>query len=133
TMLRLLRFTASKYVARPASSNGGPHERVSSPVRGRSTLITSAPRSPRTIVAKGPASTREKSRIFTLSSAAGIANRLSEMAGSRLCVLEQEGQVVYLPRRGYFVTELRIEDLTEIYELRRLLEARAARKALPML
>ena len=43
-----------------------------------------------------------------------------------LRVLEQEGQVTYCPRRGYFVTELRIDDLEEIYELRRLLEERAA-------
>jgi DNA-binding GntR family transcriptional regulator len=50
-----------------------------------------------------------------------------------LRVLEQEGQVTYLPRRGYFVTELRIEDLREIYELRALLEERAVRAALPEL
>lgn len=50
-----------------------------------------------------------------------------------LRVLEQEGQVTYLPRRGYFVTELRIADLEEIYALRALLEARAARHALPVL
>jgi DNA-binding GntR family transcriptional regulator len=48
-----------------------------------------------------------------------------------LRMLEQEGQVVYRPRRGYFVRELRIGDLEEIYELRRLLEERAARAALP--
>jgi DNA-binding GntR family transcriptional regulator len=47
--------------------------------------------------------------------------------------LEQEGQVTYLPRRGYFVTELRMADLREIYALRRLLEDRAARHALPTL
>jgi len=41
-----------------------------------------------------------------------------------LQVLDQEGQVTYRPRRGYFVTELRIEDLEEIYELRKLLEER---------
>jgi DNA-binding GntR family transcriptional regulator len=50
-----------------------------------------------------------------------------------LAVLEQEGQVRYRPRRGYFVTELRIEELEEIYALRRLLEERAARQALPLL
>jgi DNA-binding GntR family transcriptional regulator len=50
-----------------------------------------------------------------------------------LVVLEQEGQVTYRPRRGYFVTELRVEDLEEIYELRGVLEARAARRALPTL
>ena len=50
-----------------------------------------------------------------------------------LRVLEQEGQLTYRPRRGYFVTELRIADLEEIYALRALLEARAARHALPVL
>ena len=50
-----------------------------------------------------------------------------------LRILEQEGQVTYLPRRGYFVTRLRIEDLEEIYELRELLEGRAARRTLPTL
>jgi DNA-binding GntR family transcriptional regulator len=48
-----------------------------------------------------------------------------------LRVLEQEGQLTYLPRRGYFVTELRIGDLEEIYELRRVLEERAVRAAVP--
>lgn len=50
-----------------------------------------------------------------------------------LRVLEQEGQVTYRPRRGYFVTELRTEDVEEIYELRRVLEERAVRHALPSL
>jgi DNA-binding GntR family transcriptional regulator len=50
-----------------------------------------------------------------------------------LRVLEQEGQLTYLPRRGYFVTELNVADLTEIYELRAVLEERAARHALPAL
>jgi DNA-binding GntR family transcriptional regulator len=50
-----------------------------------------------------------------------------------LRVLEQEGQLTYLPRRGYFVTELNVTDLTEIYELRAVLEERAARHALPVL
>lgn len=50
-----------------------------------------------------------------------------------LAALEQEGQLTYRPRRGYFVTELRLEDLREIYELRALLEDRAARRAAPLL
>jgi DNA-binding GntR family transcriptional regulator len=50
-----------------------------------------------------------------------------------LRVLEQEGQLTYRPRRGYFVTELIVADLQEIYELRRVLEERAARHALPTL
>jgi DNA-binding GntR family transcriptional regulator len=47
-----------------------------------------------------------------------------------LAVLEREGQVTYRPRRGYFVTELRMADLIEIYELRELLETRLARDTL---
>jgi DNA-binding GntR family transcriptional regulator len=47
-----------------------------------------------------------------------------------LRVLEGEGQLVYSPRRGYFVAELNIEDLVEIYELRQVLEERAGRRAL---
>jgi DNA-binding GntR family transcriptional regulator len=47
-----------------------------------------------------------------------------------LRILEQEGQVTYLPRRGYFVTELKIADLEEIYALRAVLEARAAQHAI---
>lgn len=50
-----------------------------------------------------------------------------------LRVLEQEGQVTYRPRRGYFVTELRVGDLEEIYALRHLLEGHAVRQALPSL
>jgi len=49
-----------------------------------------------------------------------------------LAALEQEGQLTYKPRRGYFVTELRLDDLHEIYELRTLLEDRAARRAAPL-
>jgi DNA-binding GntR family transcriptional regulator len=48
-----------------------------------------------------------------------------------LRVLEGEGQVTYRPRRGYVVTELRVEDLAEIYELRRVLEGHTARRVLP--
>ncbi len=48
-----------------------------------------------------------------------------------LRVLGQEGQLTYIARRGYFVTELRIDDVREIYALRGLLEERAARLALP--
>jgi DNA-binding GntR family transcriptional regulator len=50
-----------------------------------------------------------------------------------LAVLEREGQVTYVARRGYFVTKLDVDDLREIYELRALLEERAARRSLPLL
>jgi DNA-binding GntR family transcriptional regulator len=65
-----------------------------------------------------------------------IADRLGvSLAPVReaLRALEQEGQVVYRPRRGYFITELHAADLQEIYALRALLEERAARRTLPSL
>ncbi|HEX5147350.1 MAG TPA: GntR family transcriptional regulator, partial [Conexibacter sp.] len=67
-------------------------------------------------------------------------DEIAERAGVSLApvrealrVLEQEGQLTYLPRRGWFVTELRTADLEEIYALRQVLEERAARAALPQL
>ena len=42
-----------------------------------------------------------------------------------LRILEAEGLLEYHPHRGYFVTELSIEDLTEVYRIRELLEAEA--------
>src|ERR1019366_8477786 len=48
--------------------NGGPHCLVSSPAPGRSTLITSAPMSPSSIAAYGPASTRARASTCTPTS-----------------------------------------------------------------
>jgi DNA-binding GntR family transcriptional regulator len=65
-----------------------------------------------------------------------LADRMRVSAGSvreALRMLAQEGQVAYRSRRGYFVADLRMEDVREIYELRRILEERAARAALPTL
>src|SRR6267378_793125 len=55
---------AESLLSRPSLSftQGGPKARESSPEPGRSTLITSAPRSARFCPAQGPASTRERSR-----------------------------------------------------------------------
>lgn len=50
-----------------------------------------------------------------------------------LKMLESEGQVVYHPNRGYFVAELSVRDLEEVYRLRKLLEAEAIRTAVPQL
>ncbi|PZG37118.1 GntR family transcriptional regulator [Spongiactinospora gelatinilytica] len=46
-----------------------------------------------------------------------------------LKILEGNGQVIYRPRRGYVVAELSFDDLLEVYRLRELLEAEAARQA----
>jgi DNA-binding GntR family transcriptional regulator len=50
-----------------------------------------------------------------------------------LKILEGEGQIVYAPHRGYFVAELSMSDFEEVYRIRRLLEAEAARVAVPRL
>lgn len=50
-----------------------------------------------------------------------------------LKMLESEGQVVYHPHRGYFVAELSVDDLREVYRLRALLEDTALREAIPTL
>lgn len=50
-----------------------------------------------------------------------------------LKILEGEGRVAYHPHRGYFVAELSVDDLLEVYRLRELLEAEAIRAAVPLL
>jgi DNA-binding GntR family transcriptional regulator len=48
-----------------------------------------------------------------------------------LNALAGEGLVTYRPRRGYAVTELSLDELEEVYELRRLLETEALRRGVP--
>jgi DNA-binding GntR family transcriptional regulator len=50
-----------------------------------------------------------------------------------LRTLEGEGQLVYEPHRGYFVVELNLDELIEIYRLRDLLEAEATEVGFPNL
>lgn len=50
-----------------------------------------------------------------------------------LKILEGEGQVLYQPHRGYQVVELSIDDLIEVYHLRRILETEAIRLGVPSL
>jgi DNA-binding GntR family transcriptional regulator len=45
-----------------------------------------------------------------------------------LSVLEKEGLIVKVPRRGYFVREFTMKDIEEIYGLRLLLETEALRR-----
>jgi DNA-binding GntR family transcriptional regulator len=42
-----------------------------------------------------------------------------------LKILEGEGQVTYVPHRGYFVADLSLDDLNEVYEIREILESKA--------
>lgn len=48
-----------------------------------------------------------------------------------LNALAGEGLVTHRPRRGYVVTELALDDLEEVYALRRLLESEALRRGVP--
>lgn len=50
-----------------------------------------------------------------------------------LKMLEGEGLVSYRPHHGYFVTELSLEDLLEVYRIRELLEAEAVTTGLPLM
>lgn len=50
-----------------------------------------------------------------------------------LKVLEGEGQVVYHPHRGYFVADLSVADLVEVYRIRGLLEAEALAVGIPLM
>ncbi len=69
-----------------------------------------------------------------------VQERLAERYGvsraplrEALRLLESEGQVVHEPNRGYFVTQLSVSDLQEVYRLRALLEAEAITEAVPRL
>lgn len=84
----------------------------------------------RTMIAGGELAPGDRVRQEEIAERVGLSVAPVREA---LRVLEQEGQVTYLPRRGYLVTELQLADLREIYELRALLEARAVRHALPEL
>ena len=48
-----------------------------------------------------------------------------------LKILEGEGSVTYVPQRGYFVAQLSLPDLLEVYRIRELLETEAVRVGLP--
>jgi DNA-binding GntR family transcriptional regulator len=50
-----------------------------------------------------------------------------------LKILEGEGQIVYEPRRGFFVPTLSLADLEELYRMRELLETEAIELAVPTL
>lgn len=50
-----------------------------------------------------------------------------------LKILEGEGQVTYVAHRGYFVTELSLSDLLEVYRIREILETEAVTIAVPQM
>jgi len=50
-----------------------------------------------------------------------------------LKILEGEGQVTYAAHRGYFVTELSLADLVEVYRIREILESEAVAVAVALM
>jgi DNA-binding GntR family transcriptional regulator len=50
-----------------------------------------------------------------------------------LKILEGEGQVAYVAHRGYFVTQLSLADLLEVYRIREILENEAVQLAVPQM
>lgn len=50
-----------------------------------------------------------------------------------LRILEAEGHLTYHPHRGYFVAELSVDDLAEVYRIRELLESEALGQAVELI
>ena len=84
----------------------------------------------RQAIVSGELAPGEQVRQETLAQQFGVSRVPLREA---LKILEGEGSVVYRPRRGYFVAELSLADLLEVYRIRELLEAEAVRVALPQL
>lgn len=84
----------------------------------------------RRFIASGRLRPGEQVRQDTLSGELGVSRVPLREA---LKILEGEGQVTYQAHRGYFVAELSLQDLLEVYRIRGLLEPEALREALPKL
>src|SRR6185312_3764182 len=95
--LFLLRLTDRKYVASPCTNGGQP--RVSSPLPGSSTLMTSAPMSPRDMVQKGPASTRVMSITRTPWSGGRVRPEAAGREVRRGAVFRERALVLVLATR----------------------------------
>ena len=72
----------------------------------------------------------ERIRLRTLEELFGVSHIPIREA---LRSLEAEGLVENIPQRGAIATPLSMEELTEVYDLRRLLEPAVADRAIPML
>src|ERR1039458_1071200 len=104
----------------PVSSYGGPHVLVPSPLPGRSIFVTAAPRSASTIVARGPASTREKSTIRRSANALAIhvyirSSKIHRQRSGPVCRALQ-----LPPRRSAPRTSRSEEHTSELQSLRHL-------------
>jgi DNA-binding GntR family transcriptional regulator len=84
----------------------------------------------RQLIASGELKAGQQVKQDTLSAQLGVSRVPLREA---LKVLEGEGQVVYHPHRGYFVAELSVSDLVEVYRIRALLEEEALTVAIPLM
>jgi len=84
----------------------------------------------RQLIASGELKAGQQVKQDTLSAQLGVSRVPLREA---LKVLEGEGQVVYHPHRGYFVAELSVTDLVEVYRIRALLEEEALTVAIPLM
>ena len=84
----------------------------------------------RQLIASGELKAGQQVKQDTLSAQLGVSRVPLREA---LKVLEGEGQVVYHPHRGYFVAELSVDDLVEVYRIRALLEEEALSVAIPLM
>ena len=98
------------------------------PVGGRPTAQARAEEALRAAILAGELRPGQRVNQETWAERAGVSQiPVREALGS----LAGEGLVTYRPRRGYVVTELDLDELEEVYALRRLLETRALRAGVP--
>ena len=136
---RVVLTDAAGLPQRTAEGGGGPRLRPGPPGAGRWCIVIPE----RRITAQELVLTGLRTDILTGELGPGdqvVQELLAERYGvsrvplrEALKTLESEGQVVYYPHRGYFVAELSVADLMEVYRLRSLLEAEAIRHAVPAL
>ena len=84
----------------------------------------------RTLIGSGQLAPGQQVIQDTLAAQLGVSRVPLREA---LKVLEGEGQVTHLPHRGYFVADLSVADLVEVYRIRDLLEREALTSAVPQL
>jgi len=84
----------------------------------------------RTLIASGKLGPGQQVVQDSLAASLGVSRVPLREA---LKVLEGEGQVIYHPHRGYFVADLSVSDLVEVYRIRSLLEDEALRVGVALL
>lgn len=92
----------------------------------RQTLVQAAYESVRAAILDGQLAPGSRVTVRPLAEQLGLSP--TPLQGA-LAALEREGFLVAIPHRGYFVPEVGINDLLELYELREAVDGIAARRA----